>query len=87
MDELDAMVPSSSQYSPADEIPERSWVYRLAKRIALHEYGVYSQHFQPETWIDPRPATPDASDEAATDPEQEDSVRSADAAVLPKKSS
>ncbi|MFV1964079.1 MAG: radical SAM/SPASM domain-containing protein [Pirellulaceae bacterium] len=56
IEEWDGMVPSPSQYSPGDEIPERSWVYRLAKRIALHEYGVYSQHFQPETWIDHRPA-------------------------------
>jgi MoaA/NifB/PqqE/SkfB family radical SAM enzyme len=54
LQELDAMVPGISQYTPGQEIPERSWVYRLAKRIALHDYGTYSAHFQPENWKDPR---------------------------------
>jgi MoaA/NifB/PqqE/SkfB family radical SAM enzyme len=54
LEELDAMTPGCSQYSPGDEIPERSWVYRLAKRLALHEYGAYSKHFQSESWIDHR---------------------------------
>jgi hypothetical protein len=54
LEELDAIVPGPSQYHPGDEIPERSWVYRLAKRIALHEYGVYTKHFRPENWRDRR---------------------------------
>jgi MoaA/NifB/PqqE/SkfB family radical SAM enzyme len=51
--ELQAMSPRSSQYAPGSEIPERSWAYWLAKRIAFHEYGVYTRHFRPENWRDP----------------------------------
>jgi len=54
MAELQAMTPRSSQYSPGDEIPERSWAYALAKRFAFHEYGVYQKNFQEEAWIDTR---------------------------------
>lgn len=54
--ELAAMTPRRSQYSPGTEIPERSWLYRLAKRIAFHEYGVYRKHFRPENWRDPQAA-------------------------------
>jgi MoaA/NifB/PqqE/SkfB family radical SAM enzyme len=54
MEELEAMLPRPSQYNPGNEIPERSWVYRLAKRIAFHEYGVYAKHFDPKSWRDPR---------------------------------
>jgi MoaA/NifB/PqqE/SkfB family radical SAM enzyme len=52
-EELQAMIPRPSQYRPGEEIPERSWVYRLAKWIALHDYGAYAEHFQPEQWRDP----------------------------------
>jgi MoaA/NifB/PqqE/SkfB family radical SAM enzyme len=52
--ELDAMQSRSSQYSPGYEIPEKSWAYRLAKKIAFHEYGVYSKNFRPDNWHDPR---------------------------------
>jgi hypothetical protein len=52
--ELQAMSPRTSQYAPGSEIPERSWAYWLAKRIAFHEYGVYKRHFRPENWRDPR---------------------------------
>lgn len=54
MAELQATVSRSSQYSPGDEIPEKSWVYWLAKKIAFHDYGVYGKHFTPENWQDPR---------------------------------
>ncbi|MCA9203578.1 MAG: radical SAM protein, partial [Planctomycetales bacterium] len=54
MAELEAMTPRPSQYNPGGEIPERSWAYRLAKRIAFHEYGVYSKNFKPEEWVDTR---------------------------------
>ncbi len=52
--ELQAMQPRPSQYNPGTEIPEKSWFYRLAKRIAFHEYGVYTENFQPENWQDTR---------------------------------
>lgn len=55
--ELDAMQSRSSQYSPGNEIPEKSWAYRLAKKIAFHEYGVYTRNFQAENWRDPREKT------------------------------
>jgi MoaA/NifB/PqqE/SkfB family radical SAM enzyme len=52
-EEVAALVPRASQYRPGDEIPERSWAYRIAKRIALHDYGTYTKHFRPENWRDP----------------------------------
>ncbi len=39
--ELLAMENRPSQYSPGDEIPERSWAYRLAKRWFFNDFGVY----------------------------------------------
>ena len=54
MAELDAMTPRPSQYNPGSEIPEKSWAYWLAKKIAFHEYGVYSKHFEAENWTDTR---------------------------------
>ncbi len=51
--ELQTMQPRMSQYSPGTEIPEKSWAYRLAKKIAFHEYGVYTRNFRQENWRDP----------------------------------
>jgi MoaA/NifB/PqqE/SkfB family radical SAM enzyme len=56
--ELEAMPARPSQYNPEFEIPEKSWAYRLAKRLWFHDYGTYAKHFRPENWRDPRaPAT------------------------------
>ncbi len=52
--ELDAMTARPSQYNPGSEIPERSWAYWLAKKIAFHEYGVYTKHFDVAEWQDTR---------------------------------
>jgi MoaA/NifB/PqqE/SkfB family radical SAM enzyme len=52
--ELEAMRTRPSQYNPGSEIPERSWAYWLAKRIAFHEYGVYTANFQRRNWKDTR---------------------------------
>ena len=41
MDELKAMEVRTSQYNPADEIPEKSWAYRIAKRFWFNDFGVY----------------------------------------------
>lgn len=38
--ELDSMSPKGSQDMP-DEIPEKHWVYRLAKRFFYNDFGVY----------------------------------------------
>lgn len=44
-----------SQYAPdMTPVPERSWAYRIAKKIAFHDYGVYGTHFSPDQWQDPR---------------------------------
>jgi MoaA/NifB/PqqE/SkfB family radical SAM enzyme len=53
--ELRAAGKYPSQYAPdMQPIPEKSWAYRIAKKIAFHEYGVYTKNFQPENWQDPR---------------------------------
>ena len=65
LEELRAASAHSSQYAPAMEpIPEKSWAYRLAKKFAYHDYGVYDEHFNAENWIDPddNPREPESSD-------------------------
>jgi hypothetical protein len=44
LEELEAMTVRSSQYNPGQEIPEKSWLYRLAKRICFNDFGVYAGH-------------------------------------------
>jgi MoaA/NifB/PqqE/SkfB family radical SAM enzyme len=39
--ELAAMEVRTSQYNPGHEIPEKNWLYRLAKRYWFHDFGVY----------------------------------------------
>jgi hypothetical protein len=39
--ELAAMGVRTSQYNPAAEVPERNWLYRLAKRFWFNDFGVY----------------------------------------------
>ena len=41
MAEVEAMVPRFSQWLPGEEIPEKHWMYRLAKKIAFHDFGAY----------------------------------------------
>jgi hypothetical protein len=31
----------TSQYNPGHEVPEKNWLYRLAKRYWLYDFGVY----------------------------------------------
>ncbi len=55
--ELKAANVYPSQYMPDQTpIPEKSWLYRVAKKIAFHEYGVYTKHFKIENWQDPMAA-------------------------------
>jgi MoaA/NifB/PqqE/SkfB family radical SAM enzyme len=42
--ELAAMTPRTSQYNPAAEIPEKNFLYRLAKRLFFNDFGVYAGH-------------------------------------------
>jgi MoaA/NifB/PqqE/SkfB family radical SAM enzyme len=40
--ELSAMRVRGSQYNPGQEVPEKSWLYRLAKRFWFNDFGVYA---------------------------------------------
>jgi MoaA/NifB/PqqE/SkfB family radical SAM enzyme len=40
--ELAAMRPRTSQYNPDYAVPEKSWMYRLAKRWWFNDFGVYA---------------------------------------------
>jgi MoaA/NifB/PqqE/SkfB family radical SAM enzyme len=42
--ELKQMTVRTSQYNPDREIPERNWLYRLAKRYWFNDFGVYRGH-------------------------------------------
>jgi len=42
--ELEAMQLRTSQYNPGQEIPEKNWLYRLAKRYWFNDFGVYRGH-------------------------------------------
>src|SRR5262249_24037818 len=39
--ELEAMDVRTSQYSPGNEVPEKNWLYRLAKRYWFNDFGAY----------------------------------------------
>jgi MoaA/NifB/PqqE/SkfB family radical SAM enzyme len=41
--ELEAMTLRSSQYNPGREIPEKNWLYRLAKRYWFNDFGAYEE--------------------------------------------
>jgi len=41
MAELEAMQIRTSQFNPAEKIPEKSWAYRFAKRHWFSDFGVY----------------------------------------------
>jgi MoaA/NifB/PqqE/SkfB family radical SAM enzyme len=41
--ELDNMTPRSSQDLPGQEVPEKHWMYRLAKKYFFNDFGVYHQ--------------------------------------------
>jgi MoaA/NifB/PqqE/SkfB family radical SAM enzyme len=44
LQELAAMTVRTSQYNPGSEIPEKSWLYRLAKRFLFNDFGLYRGH-------------------------------------------
>src|SRR6056297_4113790 len=68
--ELQQTVPRRSQYQPRDEIPERSLVYRWAKKYAFNDFGSYSRHFQVENYRDPDGAAAGPSGATAEEPEK-----------------
>src|SRR5204862_8336717 len=42
--ELAARRTRTSQYNPGHEVPDKNWVYRLAKRYWPYDFGVYRGH-------------------------------------------
>jgi MoaA/NifB/PqqE/SkfB family radical SAM enzyme len=44
MAELERMTVRTSQYNPGQEVPEKSWMYRIAKRFWFNDFGVYRGH-------------------------------------------
>jgi MoaA/NifB/PqqE/SkfB family radical SAM enzyme len=44
MAELQSMTTRTSQYNPGNAIPEKNWLYRLAKRLWFNDFGVYRGH-------------------------------------------
>ena len=53
IEELKKVTPWRSQFQPGDEIPERSLVYRWAKKYAFNDFGTYSKHFDVSRYDDP----------------------------------
>ena len=49
MAELEALTVRTSQYNPGHEIPEKNWLYRLAKRYWFNDFGVYGKHDHRQT--------------------------------------
>lgn len=43
MAELEAMVPRFSQWLPGEEIPEKHWMYRFAKKYWFTDFGAYAK--------------------------------------------
>ncbi len=60
IEELKHVTPRRSQFQPGDEIPERSFVYRWAKRYAFNDFGTYSRHFELGNYRDPDSSSHDA---------------------------
>ena len=62
IDELRAVTPRRSQYQPGQEIPERSFVYRWAKKYAFNDFGTYTRHFDATKYRDPDKETDGPAD-------------------------
>lgn len=43
MAELDAMEPRFSQWLPGREVPEKHWMYKIAKRFWFHDFNAYAK--------------------------------------------
>ncbi len=70
IEELRNVTPRRSQYQRGDEIPERSFVYRWAKKYAFNDFGTYARRFDTSNYRDPDqtadPAALEHEDSAAT---------------------
>ena len=43
-EKLETMEVRTSQFHPGQEIPEKSWMYRLVKKFFYNDFGVYDGH-------------------------------------------
>jgi hypothetical protein len=41
MAEIESMTPRTSQWREGEEIPEKHWMYYLAKKFFFNDFGVY----------------------------------------------
>jgi hypothetical protein len=41
MAELETMTPRFSQWLPGEEVPEKHWMYRLAKKYWFYDFNAY----------------------------------------------
>lgn len=65
MAELEAMTPRFSQWLPGEEVPEKHWLYRLAKKYWFYDFGAYrnvahdaeAKARELKSKLDPLPAT------------------------------
>ena len=64
-EELSAMKPRFSQWQPGREIPEKHWVYRLAKRWWYNDFGAY-RRLEPDAAL--RVAAMEKAEEAQSKP-------------------
>ena len=61
MAELEAMQPRFRQWLQGEEVPEKHWMYRLAKKYWFNDFGVYrALHAEGKaralkTVLDPKP--------------------------------
>ncbi|MDG1890623.1 MAG: radical SAM protein [Verrucomicrobiota bacterium] len=73
LQELQSMKPRYSQWLPGDEIPEKHWMYRWAKRFFYTDFGAYQnlQNEQPlQQGVVPSKDNQHASSSAVTDPKE-----------------
>jgi MoaA/NifB/PqqE/SkfB family radical SAM enzyme len=49
LQELAVMETRTSQYSPGNEVPEKNWFYRIAKRFWFNDFRVYNGHDHSQT--------------------------------------
>ncbi|MFV1994375.1 MAG: radical SAM protein, partial [Verrucomicrobiales bacterium] len=52
MAELESMEPRPSQYQPGEEIPDKHWMYRLAKRYWFNDFGAYQRLEEKDAPVD-----------------------------------
>jgi hypothetical protein len=50
--ELEAMQPRFSQWLPGEEVPEKHWMYRLAKKYWFNDFNAYAGAAHDKTALD-----------------------------------